>query len=259
MQSPGYGLLRRSAVLLLAFPVLMGCASEETALLTATAFEADLDASTALATPSAEFAAARIRPVDKHKKDSKHGAYIGGGATLSHVGEEWDGTTTFIDTVETFFIPELDDETGFAAQIGYRWKGTGIEIGADRTVYEGKFGGLPVDDTTFYSVNVDLKQYIWTESTLQPYFLLGLGYVLAEVENGASNGTVFKDLEMDGTALNLGAGLSLDLGSHLSLFGQGKYRYLEFSNGEGFDGAKAFNTKLDSHGWVVLVGLNYFF
>ena len=78
-------------------------------------------------------------------------------------------------------------------------------------------------------------------------------------EADASNGVVFTDLDMDGTALNLGGGLELDLGSHLSVFGQGKYRYLEFSNGDGFVDVKTFTTKLDSHGWTVLVGVNYYF
>lgn len=203
----------------------------------------------------------RIPREDEEAKElwQAQGLYLGGALITSQPMGDFDGDTAYFGPTDIVIVPDLDVGAGVGAYLSYRWRMNEILLQYSITEHDGDFSGSPRDhDTTFYDIDLNWRHYFWEHSPLQPYGLLGVGWSLAETDDGSTDQatmSVFEDSEQeDGIAVNVGAGVAFHTLPWVTFWGQGVYRFVRYETSDGIDGEISNTPDVDGDGWNVSAG-----
>lgn len=182
------------------------------------------------------------------------------GARFTETGQRGDWNGSFVEQRPTDVIlgPDLGNDEGYGFSISYRWTSWEAVLSYDNTEYTGSFpgSGLP-HDTEIENLDLNLLKYYWVSSPLQPYFIAGIGWSRATIQNGSTDTDLnFVDVSsaelMDGVNFNLGTGIAFYPLPWVSVYAQGMYRFVEYYSNRGLAGSSS--GRFDGDNWTAAVG-----
>ncbi len=181
----------------------------------------------------------------------KSRSYIGGFFDSMTINQNFpfDGTLSFTFPAaanETDLVPSINRQFGFGGLVGHREGAYAVELSYWRSDDHSATwtGGSPTvytSTSSYQSINIDFKRYLFTELPAQPFFSLGVGFPWIVTENASavaySNGsTVFSQSTLSGIGINLGIGLEIYLGNDFSIMGGAIQRFNGFNQINGVTG-----------------------
>lgn len=188
------------------------------------------------------------------------GGFVGASINSMDVEGAMDGNSIIVGDEVTTLLPDIDLDPGFALSLGYRGYKYGFEISWERIEHEGQYGPV-TEDTLFQLISFDFKRFFWPERQLQPYYTLGMGYLLANLESASfetANLANSGDAKLTGYTINAGLGLNYLITRRLSLDARGVYRYGEYLDNEGvLGGTNRITGDSDASSFGFIVGLQY--
>jgi len=189
---------------------------------------------------------------------SAEGLWVGARVTETAPLGGWNGSFVQDRTTDVVIGPDLGTDEGFGFSISYRWNSWEAILNYDKTEYNGDFSGSSLShNTEIENLDLNLRKYYWVESPLQPYFIAGIGWSRAEIENGSTDPDLtfvtVSDAElMDGVNINLGTGIAFYPLPWVSVYAQAMYRFVEYYRSKGLDGS--FDGQFDGDNWTAAVG-----
>lgn len=143
-----------------------------------------------------------------------------------------DGHTTLVgpDVIE---LPDVDDGTGAEVWIGQMDDGDQYIFSYGRFDLDGSIMGTEAD-VDFRTFALEYQHNLRCNEPLQPYFMLGLVFPTAHLENASTDGVNFGSARLrNGIGLKGGTGLTWWLAHGLALDLRAEYGYYSFSEAEG--------------------------
>ncbi len=194
-----------------------------------------------------------------HDGWAAQGLWVGVLGGYSDVLGDLDGdmVLTGPGAAEVLFLPDVEADTGYGAQISYRWHRYELLVVYEDFEFEdSEFGGVRFP-TEFFYLDLMFRQYYWVESAVQPYVTAGAGWSRAEIANGSTDPGIpaTQDAELeDGITINLGAGVAFYPLPWISVWGQGLWRFGRFESSDGVGGK--LESDVDSDAWEVTAGVS---
>lgn len=185
------------------------------------------------------------------------GVYIGARGHWSSLGGDFDGETALVGP-DRIDIPEADDGYGYELALGWLSEGWAMELSYTNIYYEGSIGAQE-SDIDYYAVTWNVLHYLRGNESVQPYFLFGLLYSWADLEDASTLGLTTGDAHLSGGfGIDAGLGVAWWLSSHLALDVRalGVYQSFEQAEGVGND-SESINDGIEGPSFGLSVGLTY--
>jgi hypothetical protein len=164
-----------------------------------------------------------------------NGLYLSCRTHWSLLGGDFDGDTTLVGP-DTIFVPDADDGIGYELALGWMTRGWAMEVSYSRITYDGSIGAASAD-IEYQAISLNGLHYLRANEALEPYFLVGLVFPWADLDDASSFGGPLGDAELtNGFGLDAGLGLSWWFGPHLALDLRSLFTYQTFEEAEGVSG-----------------------
>ncbi len=145
-------------------------------------------------------------------------------AHQSELGGDFDGNTVILGPDETT-VPDAGEGDGYEIMLGGISEGTGFEFSYTRLNY---------DDVQYENIALNGLYFLRPNERLQPYFLLGVLFPWARLDDASTDGVVFGDGKLrGGLGLQVGVGLSWFVSTAIALDVRAQYVFQEFTEAEG--------------------------
>jgi len=154
----------------------------------------------------------------------ERGLYVSARRHTSELRGDFDGDTVLLGPDETV-VPDAGTGEGNEVALGMVSRGFGFELA---------YAHIDYDDVDYRSVSLNGLYYLRPNERIQPYFLFGIFFPWATLEDSSTSGMVVGDGELtSGFGLTLGAGVAWFLadGVAFDLRAQGSLQ--EFTRAEG--------------------------
>lgn len=189
---------------------------------------------------------------------SKNGVYVSAryhGSWLA--GGDFDGDTALVGP-DTILVPEADDGDGYEIALGWMNDGFAGELSYTEVDYDGSIGASEAD-VEYYAIALQGLYYVRANAPLQPYFLFGMFFPWADLEDASTDGVVVGDGELEnGFGLDLGLGLSWWLSHRIALDVRGVTAYQWFDKAEGVAGdSDTIDDPVEAWSFGLSVGLTW--
>ena len=183
---------------------------------------------------------------------SGSGVLLGGRFQQGWLGGDFDGDTV-LDGVDLIELPDTDDGVGFGVDVGLIEDGRSFTIGYANELFDGSLGAFDAD-VRLNQINFDLVRYQRGNEKLQPYFLFGLAFAWADLDDASTDGIVRGDAELNrGFGLRGGGGLSYWFTKNVALDVRATGTVLGFTEAEGVLGVEA---TIDDPVWAYHYGIS---
>ena len=195
---------------------------------------------------------------DKEISGPKDGVFISLAGLSSTVDGDFDGTSFVAGGGSAEVMPDLDSGKGWSFALGTRRGPAAIQIGYERSQFDGTFAGVPMD-ASLSALNFDFKIHIFPKARVQPHLLFGFGFPSIKVEGGSvGSGGRRADAKFSGIGARAGAGLSFYPDPHFGIFVEGGYRWSSFNRVSGIvDGE--LDDSVDGSGDFLALGATFTF
>lgn len=151
------------------------------------------------------------------------------------------GTLTLWHIDKAYYLPQLDKTTALGIGFGRRQATWLWEIAFVKSSQKAHFQDME-SSSDFQSLEINGKNFLFIDSPVRPYYLVGISVPWLKVGNGSELDGVRADATYIGIAANFGAGLTVGLGSSIFISGGAMYRLAGFfyvsGGGPGRDIAK---------------------
>ena len=155
-------------------------------------------------------------------------------------------------------IPEADDGYGYELALGWISEGWATELTYTNIYYEGSIGAQE-SDIDYYAITWNILHYLRGNESVQPYFLFGLLYSWADLEDASTLGLTRGDAELsDGFGIDAGLGVAWWLGPHLAFDLRGLTVFQSFGSAEGVaNDSESIGDGVDGLSFGLSVGLTW--
>jgi len=176
--------------------------------------------------------------------------YVGGLCAHRTVGGEFTGDLFLSGSGEAFFVPEIGASWGYGGIVGFRMPRIAQELSYTRSSHVGMWDNTIEFESLQQTVAWDVRIFPLHLGPIEPFVLLGMSFLWLEVLDGVTDGATTVDAMYHGFGWDLGGGISLGIGTHLSLVVQGVYRLARYNTVDDFWGDNLTITDgLEAGGW----------
>jgi hypothetical protein len=173
---------------------------------------------------------------------------------------EFTGDLFLYDGYQLVVVPEVNAGWGFGGLVGVNYESFAVELSASWSSHEGTWGGSETYQSRLANYGLGIRWFPVHLGSLVPFVLCVCSAYDLTVIGGATDGSVYKDTTLHGIGLDLGAGLRIDIGKHLSLLAQAVYHWARINTVDNFfSGTATIEDGIDASGFdygaLVIVSL----
>lgn len=157
----------------------------------------------------------------------KNGIYLGVAVPHITIAGSFDGESALTGGGEFIVIPKVVSNFGQGALVGGRTGRSALELSFLRSQHNATFLDLPVK-VRYHALTCDVRYYLVTESTAQPFVLLGATLDWLTIKGGSMTATEIGDAVFQGGGFCAGGGLAIYFHPRVSISGEAVYRLIGY-------------------------------
>jgi hypothetical protein len=176
--------------------------------------------------------------------------YAGGLSAYRTVGGEFTGDLYLSDGYQLIVVPEVGAGWGFGGLVGMRMPHIAQELSYTRSSHLGMWDNTIEFESLQQTVAWDFRIFPLPPGPLEPFALLGMGFLWLKVFDGITDGSTTVDAIYHGFSWDFGGGVSLGISKHASIAAQAVYRLARYNTVDDFWGINLTITDgLNAGGW----------
>jgi hypothetical protein len=160
--------------------------------------------------------------------------YFGASCRNVTVLGQFTGDLFVSDGYQLVVVPEVNAGWGFGGLVGVNYGSFAVEVSSSWSSHEGTWAGSETFQSRLANYGLGIRWFPVHLGSFEPFVLGGCsGYDLTVI-GGATDGSVYQDTTFHGIGLDLGAGLRIGIGKHLSLLVQAVYHWARINTVDRF-------------------------